>query len=106
MLKLPTSSQAHLPTQPFTPPLQSDDNPNDSSLDLNITNAQSCKFGKVIVEISEGCTGNCSTMTSTSPAVPTTSTPLDVPDIGKTTKHSTLQQPLIMDHFQIECNRR
>ena len=105
MLKLPTSSQRHLPTQPFTPSLQSDEIPNDSSSDLDITNAQTCKFGKVIVEISEGCTGNCST-TSTSPEVPTTSTPLHPPDVGKTSQNSTLHQPVITDHFHKDHKRQ
>ena len=49
MLKLPTASQIYLPTQLFKPPaLESHEFSTGS--DLDITNAQTCKFGRVVIE--------------------------------------------------------
>ena len=48
MLKLPTASQNYLPIQPFKPPaLESHET--SSGSDLGITNAQTCKFGRVVI---------------------------------------------------------
>ena len=83
MLKLPTASQNYLPTQPFKPPaLESHET--SSGSDLDITNAQTCKFGRVVIENSEGASGNCSTTTHCSPP--------------KSMKSPPLVQPVITDH--------
>ena len=85
MFKLPTASQNYLPTQLFKPPtLESHET--SSGSDLDITNAQTCKFGRVVIENSEGATGNCSTTTHSSPP--------------KSMKSPLLVQPVITDHFR------
>ena len=87
MLKLPIASQNYLPTQPFKPPaLESHET--SSGSDLDITNAQTCKFGRVVIENSEGASGNCSTTTHSSPP--------------KSTKLPPLVQLVITDYF---CNK-
>ena len=84
MLKLSTASQNYLPTQLFKrPALESHES--SSGSDLDITNAQTCKFGRVVIENSEGATGNCSTTTHPSPP--------------KSMKLPPLVQPVITDHF-------
>ena len=84
MLKLSIASQNYLPTQPFKPPtLESHET--SSGSDLDITNAQTCKFGRVVIENSEGASGNCSTTIHSSPP--------------KSTKSPPLVQPVITDHF-------
>ena len=57
-----------------------------SASDLDITNAQTYKFGKVVIENSDGGTGNCSTTTHSSPP--------------KSMKSTPLVQPVITDHFR------
>ena len=75
MLKLPTASQNYLPTKLFKPPtLESHETSSGSDLDL--TNAQNCKFGRVVIENSEGASGNCSTTTHSSPPKSMKSPPL------------------------------
>ena len=92
LLKLPTSSQNFLPTQPFMATnLESHESDYQSHSDLDITNAQSCKFGKVVIENSEGGTGNCSTTTSSTPQ------PVEL------TKSTPSVQPQITKHFRSEA---
>ena len=87
MLKLPTAPQNYLPTQPFKPPaLESHEC--SSGWDFDITNAQTFKFGRVVIENSEGATGNCSTTTQSTPP--------------KSMKSPPLVQPVITYHF---CNK-
>ena len=57
-----------------------------SGSDLDITNAQTCKFGRVVTEKSEGASRNCSTTTHSSPP--------------KSTKSPLLVQLVITDHFR------
>ena len=66
VLKLPTASQNYLPIQPFKPPAL-EFHECSSWSDLDITNVQTCKFGRVVIENSEGATGNCSTTTQSTP---------------------------------------
>ena len=91
MLKLPSASQNFLPTQQFKPPpLESHDA--SSGSDLDITNAQTCKFGRVVIENSEGASGNCSTTTHSSPP--------------KSMKLPPLVQLVITDHFQNKLDQQ
>ena len=91
MLKLPTASQNYLPTQPFKPPaLESHET--SSVSDLDITNAQTCKFRKVVIENSEGASGNCSTTTHSSPP--------------KSMKLPPLLQLFITDHFHNKLDQQ
>ena len=88
MLKVSMASQNYLPTQLFNPPvLESNDTSYNSGSDLDITNAQSCKFGKVVLEHSEGGTGNFTSMTTVTPQ-------------NATDSAAPLVQPPITHHFR------
>ena len=82
------SSGSSIGTQPFHINIDSDESSVES--DANIMNAQSCKFGRVEIEMSEGNTGNIS-ISSAQAQLTTRSTPTATPTASV--------QPPITKHF-------
>ena len=79
-------------TQPFNVNISSGDVSCGSDTDTKITNAQLCKFGTVDIEMSDGETGNCSTMSAQPQSTCSTA--------------SASVQPPITKHFAKEASTR